>query len=106
MTDIFEKGLYLGLGALSVTREKAEKIISELVDKGKITQDESGRVLKSLMEKADAEKKILEEKLEQALEKMMKKMNLVSQKDLTDIHQKLDELTKKLDKLDKQNRKS
>ena len=31
MTDLLEKGFLLGLGILTVTKEKAEKIVEELV---------------------------------------------------------------------------
>ena len=35
MTDLLEKTLYIGLGLFSMTKERAEEIINELVETGK-----------------------------------------------------------------------
>ena len=96
MTDMFEKGFYFGLGAFSVTKEKAEKLISDLVKKGKLSHEEAGKVVKDLLSRAEEEKKVLSEKIDISLEKTIKKFNLATRKDIEDINKRLDEISKKL----------
>ena len=94
MADLFEKGLYAGLGILTVTKEKAEKLIEELVDKGKLTQDESAKAIKDLLAKAEEEKKAFGQKVDGAIEGAVRKLNLATQKDLQEINKKLDRILK------------
>jgi polyhydroxyalkanoate synthesis regulator phasin len=96
MADLFEKGLYMGLGILTVTKEKAEKLIQDLVDKGKLTQDESAKAIKDLLAKAEEEKKAFGQKVDTALEGAVRKLNLVTQKDIQEINKKLDKILKNL----------
>lgn len=94
MTDIFEKGFYLGLGLLSLSKEKAEEIINDLVEKGKISSEQSSKAIKDLLAKAEEEKKVLTEKIDSALESAMKKMNLATRHDLEELNKKLDKIIK------------
>jgi len=94
MTDLFEKGLYMGLGILTVTKEKAEKLIADLVEKGKLTQDESAKAIKDLLAKAEEEKNAFAQKVDGAIEAAIRKLNLVTQKDMQEINKKLDKILK------------
>ncbi len=98
MSDIFEKGLYIGLGVLTITKEKAEKVINELVDKGKIKQEESNKAIKDLIAKAEEEKKILNQKIETGIENALSKLNIATKKDLEVINKKLDKVIKQQQK--------
>ncbi len=95
MTDIFEKTLYLGLGIISMTKDKAEEIIDELVEKGKMSEDESAKAVKDLMNRAEKERKALDDKINESLEKAIKRMHLATRKDIEEINKKLDMLAKK-----------
>ncbi|MFN4123289.1 MAG: phasin family protein [Flavobacteriales bacterium] len=48
MEDILKKLIYQGLGVVSVTRDRAEKLIAELVEKGKMTEDEGRKFYEEL----------------------------------------------------------
>lgn len=98
MSELFEKTFYLGLGALSVTKETAEKWINELVEKGKVSREKGSQMLKDLVSKAEKEKKIIDEKIHHGIESTIKKLNLPTRHELDEINKKIDQLQKELQK--------
>ena len=94
MTSILEKGVYLGLGILSMTRERAEEIIDDLVEKGKVSKDESAKAVRDLMDRVENEKRSLEKKISNMVEDTVKRMHLATQHDIDALNKKLDKILK------------
>lgn len=101
MADLFEKTLYLGLGIFSMTKERAEAIINDLVEKGKVSKDESAKAVRDLMDRADKEKGEFEKKLNQVIEETVTRLHLATRKDIDEINRKLDQILKQLKALEK-----
>jgi polyhydroxyalkanoate synthesis regulator phasin len=95
MTDIFEKTLYLGLGIVSMTKDRAEEIINDLVERGKVSENESAKAVRDLMSRAEKERNALDTKINEAIEKAVKGMHLATRQDIEEINRKLDELMEK-----------
>ena len=53
MFETLDKMMLAGLGAISMTRERAEKIFDEYVDRGKIEKDGRTGFIKEMMDAAD-----------------------------------------------------
>lgn len=98
MTDFLEKGFFLGLGALALTREKAEQMVNDLIDRGKIAREDSPEMVKDLIKRAEDEKKVLEEKLQSMLEKSITRLGLPTQKEIDALNAKLDQVLEALKK--------
>jgi len=98
MRDLLEKGIFLSLGLLALTREQATKVVDELIEKGKVAKEEKPKILEELLEKAENEKKVLETKIDAGLEKAIKKLNISTRKDLEEVNKKLDLILKELKK--------
>ena len=98
MPDFFEKAYLAGLGAWSVTKEKAKEIVDDLVEKGKITADEAPKILKEVVAKAEESKKALEERIEKGVENTVNKLNLATKSDVQRVEEKLDLILKELQK--------
>ena len=96
MDTFLEKGFFLGLGAYTLTKEKAEKIIDELIEKGRISREDSPKLLNELVKRADEERKDFEKKIDSVLEKSVKRLGIPTQKDIDTINAKLDEILKHL----------
>lgn len=102
--DMFRLGrkMFLaGLGALSLTKERANEIAQELIKKGELSQSESKEFVKDLIDKAEEEKDKLLEKVRPEIEKSLEKMNFASKKSVEELEKKIDELGEKIDKLSK-----
>ena len=100
MDKLFEKGISLGLGLFTMTRERAEKIVDKLIEKGELSRKEASGVLDELLNRAEKEKDELEKRMNSTLKKTLEQFNVPTKEDLDKLEQKLDNLSKKLDKLD------
>ena len=48
MADIFEKTLLAGLGLFDLTREKAEKLVNDLIKRGELSQSDKAKAVKEI----------------------------------------------------------
>lgn len=94
MTDLLEKTMYMGLGLFSLTKERAEEMIDDLVEKGKVSKDESAQAVRDLMDKAEKEKTAMEKKIDTAIETSIQRLHLATREDIDAINKKLDKLMK------------
>ena len=96
MLELIKKGYYLGLGVLTLTREKAESIADELIERGEATSSEKKRLVEKLLERAKEEETKLTEKMEEAFKKVVDKGDFATKEDIARLEKKLDAITSKL----------
>lgn len=53
MSDLLRKGFMIGLGAALSSKEKAEKMIDELIQKGQVSPGEARDMMEQLYEKGE-----------------------------------------------------
>lgn len=93
MLQIAEKTFLTGLGALSLAREKAKKVVDELAKKGETTRDEIGEFTRKLEDRGKDEKESLCESIGR---KCPEQLRFATRQDIERLEQKLDELREKL----------
>jgi polyhydroxyalkanoate synthesis regulator phasin len=98
MLDLIKKGIYLGIGAASVTKEKVEALIDELIEKGQLKQDEKSHTMQEILDRLEQEEQKLTGKIKQTVEKVISETGIPTQKDLEEIKQKLSKLEKMIGK--------
>ena len=98
MEKIFEKLYLAGLGAFSLSKEKVEEFVDELVKRGEVTQDEKAKIITDTMKKVEERTKQAKAWVEESVAATMEKMK---PKMLNDIEQ----LKVKVEKLEKSNKK-
>ncbi|MHC4291568.1 MAG: phasin family protein [Planctomycetota bacterium] len=95
MFETLDKIMLAGLGAMSMTKEKAEQIFDEYVEKGKAQKEQRAGFVKDMMERADKAKGDLEKVIGEQTEKAMAKQPLATKDDIKRLEAKLDELLAK-----------
>ena len=95
MFEALDKIMLAGLGAMSMTKEKAEQIFDDYVEKGKAQREHRAGFVKDLMEQADKAKADLEKVISEQVEKAMAKQPLATKEDIKRIEAKLDQLLAK-----------
>ena len=96
--DSFRQAMLLGLGAISVTKEKAEEIIDVLVKLGEIEMKDRAATVEQLLKEAERRKSELEGKVSASVRKVMTEAGLPTQKDLKTILKRLDDMEKAISK--------
>ncbi|NIA06635.1 MAG: hypothetical protein GWP14_03200 [Actinobacteria bacterium] len=92
MFEPLDKLLLAGLGALSMTRERAEKIFDEYARRGQAEKDSRSGFVKELLQTAEKTRKDLEEMISERVREAVDKLNLASREDIERVENKLDEL--------------
>ena len=99
--DIFKKSVLFGLGVFDLTRERAEKIVDEMIKRGEMSQSDKAKAVKELLKGHDERMKKLKTKIDESVEKVTAKVKGKEKEELAKLHKKIDELTKVVEKLEK-----
>jgi len=95
MADFIKKSMLMGFGLISLTREKAETFIDELIKRGELSEKEGRDAVDELVEKSKEMKKDLSRKVEGIVSDTIKKMNIPTRSEVDDLKRKLAELEAK-----------
>lgn len=106
MMNLTKKMLLAGIGTLSLTKEKADKIADDLIKRGELSKSESKDFVVELLDMAEKEKDRIIEKIKPYIEKELEKMNFASQKSVDDLDKKIDSLENKINQLIKKIKQS
>lgn len=96
--DTLRKAFLAGVGAMLLTRERAEELVNKLVKKGELSEEEQPKVIKELRTKVEESKKEWEKKICETVEKTLEKMNIPTKSQLDELKAKLDQLSQKIER--------
>ncbi len=92
MKELMKNVVYAGVGAAFLTKEKIEELNRELVEKGKMTQEEGRKFVEELIKKSENAKDQLELWISQRVEDKIKQLNLATRDELADLRRQVEEL--------------
>jgi len=98
MKELLKNVFYIGAGAAFLTKEKIEELKGELIDKGKMTQDEGKQFVDELARKSKTAADQLEERIQKVVTDQLKKMNVAGRDDIDELRARIEELKAVLDK--------
>ena len=94
MRTLFELSVLAGIGILSMTHEKAQKIVDELIRRGEVQKDEGKDWVESLVQRGDEERQSLRKLIHDEVKSTMDELGLVTKQDLQDLASKIETLGK------------
>ncbi len=94
MAGMIDTLLALGFGALSMTRERAQKVVDELVKKGEVRLEESRALIDKMTSRGEEERAELRKLIEEELKRA--KSGVASRKDIEELSARIDALAEKL----------
>ena len=92
--DPIMKALSMGLGALSVTKEKADEIIADLVKRGEMSETEGTQLVDRLLKGAERRQKEVEGKVAATVRKVLSDTGLPIRQDFQSLARRLDGIEK------------
>jgi polyhydroxyalkanoate synthesis regulator phasin len=96
MFDYLKKTLLTGVGLALRSKTEIEDLAKEFAKTSSMSQDEARDFLKDCREKYEEAKEEFDKKMETAVEKILKKLDLPSRSDIKALNDRMDALTKKL----------
>jgi len=94
MFESLDKIMLAGLGAISMTQERAEKIFDEYVSRGKAEKESRAGFIKTLMDAADKNRTELEKLIAKQVRETLEHLDLPTREDIKRIEKKIDKLSK------------
>ncbi len=95
MSDLFKKGIFLGLGAALSGKEKAEKMLDELVKKGDISNSQANEMLQSFIDKGEAKNNEWNNQTKTFLKKNLEELGFVTKEEFEKLENRLKNLEAK-----------
>jgi poly(hydroxyalkanoate) granule-associated protein len=95
MMEKVDKVLLAGLGALSMTRERAGKVFDSLVRRGQAARGNRGGFVKGMVEAAHKTRKGLEEMVARQVRRALSGVDMPSRQDLERLEKKLDQVLRR-----------
>jgi polyhydroxyalkanoate synthesis regulator phasin len=97
MFETMKRAMLVGLGI----QEKMKEFVDDLVQKGEVSKEESGSLLKDLMSTAEKNVEGLDKTWREMIQSTMERMNLPTREDIENLEKKVNALNRRVAKLDK-----
>ena len=94
MLNVIKKSMLTGIGLALIAKDEVEDLAKELVNKGKMSENEGTKFLEDLQKRYDETQKKLEEKVQRAVKDFMKKADVVSRDELKGLKKEIRDLKK------------
>ena len=96
--DALKKAMLLGLGVISLTKEKAEEAVDDLIKRGEgeVSREERFKMVDRLLKAAEKQEEELTGRISETVQKAITKIGLATKKDLEDISKRLEEIEKRI----------
>ncbi|PYE50778.1 phasin family protein [Paenibacillus barcinonensis] len=99
MSDLFKKAFSLGLGLTLVSKEKIEKTVDDLVERGKLAPGESKALVERLLERGEEEQGQLKRVIQEQVKRVLQEAGVASENDVNHLEQRVAVLEKQLAEL-------
>lgn len=104
MLELFRKATLAGIGALTLSEERARRVVDELVEQGRVSQQEGETLVKEMMAKAETSRGEWESRVRDMIQEGFRKMDLVPRKDVEVLEQQIRSLEKRVAELERHER--
>lgn len=104
MIDFIRKAALAGIGALTLTEERARKLVDELVEQGRMSRDEGESLMKDMLARIDTSRSEWEARVRDMVQEVFRKMDLVPRKDLTAVEERARVLEARVAELERRER--
>jgi polyhydroxyalkanoate synthesis repressor PhaR len=101
VTDVVKKALLAGIGAVTLTKEKVEELVDDLIKRGELSKEDRAKFVRELAEKAELRSQELKKWVDETVKVTMSKVKLAKTEEVEVLRQQVDDLTKTIARLEK-----
>ncbi|HEX2171665.1 MAG TPA: phasin family protein [Dehalococcoidia bacterium] len=99
--DALWNAWYTALGGALWAQDQAEKMVRLMLDQGRVTREESKRVMDDLVEQVRRNQSEMQRLAQEAVRSSLANLNIPTQDQIKDLNRKIDELNRKIDAMPK-----
>lgn len=94
--DALERAAYTGLGLAALTKDKLDEAVETLKKERGLTDDEGRRLADELKDGAETARRNLDERVDAAVERAYRRLNLATRADIETLKTRIDRLEQQL----------
>lgn len=94
MRTIFERSFLVGIGLLSMTHEKANKVVDEMIQRGEVQRDDAKKWVERLAQRGDEERQAIHKLIHDEVRSALDELDLATKQDVQDLAAKIETLDK------------
>lgn len=98
MFEFIKKAIFIGAGLASLTAEKIEEAVKEIVNKGDLTEKQGKELVQELKEKSAKARKELGERIDKMISDTLQKLNIPTRKEVEELKARIEQLEKAAEK--------
>ncbi len=99
MIDLIKKAVLTGMGVASLTKDKIDEFSRELIEKGKLTEQEGEKFVQEMRKRAEESRDALKLQTDKIVEATLDKMQLAKAADLEKLQVEIAGLRKEIEAL-------
>lgn len=96
LKEYLERSLLMGIGVLSLTREKAQALAEEMVQQGKATHGEVKNLTEGLVKRGEEERNALRKVVREEFDASLREMRLATASDIKALQAEIEKLKAQL----------
>ena len=101
MIELIKKALLTGVGIASLTKDKIEDLGKELIDKGKMSEQEGEKLIQEMLSRAEESKETVRKQTETLVKNTVAKMQLARVEDIELLKAEIERLREDISALQK-----
>ncbi len=94
MLEFIKKAVLIGAGLASMTAEKIEETVAEIVRRGEISEKQGRELIQDLKERSGKARKELGDRVEKMIEEALQKLKIPTRKEVEDLKARVEQLEK------------
>lgn len=94
MLDFIKKTIFFGAGLASMTAEKIEETVGEIVKKGELTEKQGRDLVQDLLERSANARKDLIEIVEKVIQDILQKFKIPTRREMDELKARIEKLEK------------
>jgi polyhydroxyalkanoate synthesis regulator phasin len=92
MLDFVKKAIYIGAGLASMTADRIQEAVDEIVKKGELSEKQGRELVDELFEKSDKTRKEMSERIERVTQDVLEKLKIPSRREVDELKARIDQL--------------
>ncbi len=101
MLDLIKKAVLTGVGIASLTKDKIEDLAKELIDKGKMSEQEGEKLVQEMLNRAEESRETVKSQTESVVQNTIAKMKLARVEDIELLKGEIERLREEVSSLRK-----
>ena len=98
MFEFFERGFLATIGVLSMSREKTQEMVDELIKRGDLNRDEGKSLVDKIIQRGQEEQDTVRKLVRQEFNSVLTELDLPTKENFSELSKKIDRILDELEK--------